>query len=168
MPRSARRSYRRRVSTDPDVVPGDPSGDDTHPKRTLSDRVAASRTRAEELSRSAQQRLELERSRRASVRTAFELYERDRGRAGNLLAGGIAFRLFLWLLPFSVVVVIILGFVTDVADREPDEVARDVGLSAAFASTVAHGVATSDRARIVLLIAGIGGAFLAESLIHSK
>jgi uncharacterized BrkB/YihY/UPF0761 family membrane protein len=118
-------------------------------------RAAAQRARAEDLRRKGTERLELERTRRSSVRMAFEFYERDRARAGNLLAGGIAFRLFLWLLPFSLVVVTILGYVTDLSDRQPDEVARNVGLSAAFASTVAHGVAGSDRARIVLLVIGI-------------
>jgi membrane protein len=156
MPGLGTASYGRGVSMDPNGSAG-PSvdGDGTPSKPSIRERAAAQRARAEDLKRKGTERLELERTRRSSVRMAFEFYERDKARAGNLLAGGIAFRLFLWLLPFSLVVVTILGYVTDLSDRRPDEVARDVGLSAAFASTVAHGVAGSDRARIVLLVIGI-------------
>src|SRR5262245_51154181 len=44
---------------------------------------------------------------------AFEVGERDRDVAGGLLAGAVAFRLFLWLVPFAVVAVTVLGLLVE-------------------------------------------------------
>jgi uncharacterized BrkB/YihY/UPF0761 family membrane protein len=86
---------------------------------------------------------------------AFEFYERDRARAGGLLAGGLAFRLFLWLLPFALVVVTALGVALSISDRAPENVAKEAGFSAALATTVAQAVDGSRRGRFILLLLGL-------------
>ena len=40
-------------------------------------------------------------------------YQRDRDIGGGLLAGALAFRLFVWLAAFCLVIVALLGFVAD-------------------------------------------------------
>jgi len=124
-------------------------------KRTLRERAGDARQRAEELKRQAAERVEQERERRRSVAAAVETYERDRQRAGGLLAGGLAFRFFLWMLPFALLVVTVVSFVAELGDRTPSEVAEQMGVSAAFAGTVAQAVRDSDNARIVLLLLGL-------------
>ena len=42
---------------------------------------------------------------------AFDVGERDRDVAGGLLAGAVAFRLFLWLVPFALAAVTVVGWV---------------------------------------------------------
>src|SRR4051794_9761320 len=51
------------------------------------------------------------RHRNPLVAAALEAGDLDRRRAGSLLAGGIAFRLFLWLLPASLFVAALAGLV---------------------------------------------------------
>ncbi|MFZ2012227.1 MAG: hypothetical protein WAV00_00200, partial [Nocardioides sp.] len=50
------------------------------------------------------------RERHETVRFVFTAADHDRTTGGPLLAGALAFRLFLWLLPAGLVVVAVLGF----------------------------------------------------------
>ncbi len=102
-------------------------------------------------------RLEAERAKRVSVRLAFDLYERDRAFAGGLLAGGIAFRLFLWFLPFALLMIVLIGSLADGLDRPASELAQDSGLSVALAGLVDQAVGESARGRVYL---GFLGAVL--------
>jgi uncharacterized BrkB/YihY/UPF0761 family membrane protein len=111
-------------------------------------------------------RLEIERGRRPSVRVAFDFYRRDRAFAGSLLAGGLAVKLFLWILPFSLAVIVLIGSLADRLDRPVDELARDSGLTVALAKMVADAVRVSGRtgiylamlAVVLMLWAGLGVA----------
>ena len=76
----------------------------------LKDRYATAKTHGLE-------RLETERERRASVRMAYDFYLRDQAFAGSLLAGGISVKIFLWFLPFSLSVVVVIGTLSDWLDR---------------------------------------------------
>jgi len=87
----------------------------------LKDRYATAKTHGLE-------RLETERERRASVRMAYDFYLRDRAFAGGLLAGGISVKLFLWFLPFSLSVVVVVGILSDWLGRPPKELAEQSGL----------------------------------------
>jgi membrane protein len=100
-------------------------------------------------------RLEIERARRPSVRLAFDFYQRDRAFAGSLLAGGIAVKLFLWVLPFSLTFIVFLGGLADGLDMPPAELAHDVGLTAVVAGMVEKAVDNSSRGRVYLGILGV-------------
>ena len=137
--------------------PGDESegsGEAPSPDQA-SGRIARAKARADEAKRTGAEILDREQARRRSVKVAVEAFNRDRRFAGGLLAGGLAFRMFLWLLPFSLVVVTLLGGISDELERPASDLARDVGLSAALAGTVAAAVETSSQGRIYLLILGI-------------
>lgn len=118
-------------------------------------RMAEMRTRIETQRRRAQDRASDLRTRHASVRLAFETYEGDRRQAGGLLAGGLAFRFFLWLLPTALVVVSAVDLVAQVGSRPADEVAESMGLGAAMASVIADATLQSGRGSVVLLIIGL-------------
>jgi uncharacterized BrkB/YihY/UPF0761 family membrane protein len=86
---------------------------------------------------------------------ALEAIELDRLRAGGLLAGGIAFRTFLWLLPTALLATGVLGLVRDAAHEPPDVVARRLGLGGVVGSSVAGAVDQSTRGTALLLASGL-------------
>ncbi|MGZ5128953.1 MAG: YhjD/YihY/BrkB family envelope integrity protein [Actinomycetota bacterium] len=94
----------------------------------------------------------------AAVNVLIDAWNRDTSAAGGLLAGGLAFRLFLWLLPAALVAVSVLGVATGYSSESASEVARDSGLSAVVAATVAQGVQASQTGG--LWVALFGTAFL--------
>jgi hypothetical protein len=94
------------------------------------------------------------RERSQTARLVFETYERDRRQAGALLAGGLAYRLFLWLLPTALVIVSILGLITRVSGTPADRVAGSAGFGAALAATVATAVERTSRSAIYLMLLG--------------
>jgi uncharacterized BrkB/YihY/UPF0761 family membrane protein len=80
---------------------------------------------------------------------------RDRTVGGNLLACAIAYRLFLWMLPASLVLVAGLGFLGAAEAEAPSDVASDVGLSAYVASSVADAAEEAEEGRWALLAVGL-------------
>ena len=123
-------------------------------KTTLRARTDALRARAESARRSVEAQTESLRARHASVRIAYEAYERDRRQAGALLAGGLAYRLFLWLLPTALFVVAVFSLFVEATSRSPEEAAEATGLGSALAVTVAKAVEQSGRGSIYLLVLG--------------
>jgi uncharacterized BrkB/YihY/UPF0761 family membrane protein len=88
------------------------------------------------------------------VACTVEMVDLDRRRAGGLIAGGIAFRAFLWLVPTSLFAAGVLSFFRDTSHERPDEVARKLGLGGVAASSVADAVDQSNRHTIVLIALG--------------
>ena len=60
----------------------------------------------------------------SALDAAFDVGERDRDVAGGLLAGAVAFRLFLWLVPFSLAAVTIAGWMAADTDLTTGDLAR--------------------------------------------
>ena len=137
--------------------PLDPSAPevDESPKRpTLRERADVISERADTAKRAVGARAEVLRERHSSVRLAYEAYERDRRQAGALLAGGIAYRLFLWLLPTALFAVGLVGLLADVTSKAPERVAQDAGFGAALAQTVAQATARSGKGAFSLVLLG--------------
>ena len=86
---------------------------------------------------------EAERERSRVVALAFDLAERDRARLGGLLAGALAYRLFLWVLPFSLFTVGALGAITSIDGEAPEEISDSVGLRGFLGDTLADGARQS-------------------------
>lgn len=95
------------------------------------------------------------RSRHASVRVAFEAYERDSLHAGGLLAGGLAYRLFLWILPFALAVSTVSRLISSGTGNPPDQVARDWGMSRALIELVREATAESSESAVGLFVVGM-------------
>jgi uncharacterized BrkB/YihY/UPF0761 family membrane protein len=103
----------------------------------------------------AAQHVETLRTRSTLVDAALEAGDLDRRRAGSLLAGGIAFRIFLWLLPAALVVAALIGLVRPTGGASPERVAKSLGLAASIASTVGQATRQSDQSAAVLLAIGL-------------
>lgn len=64
-------------------------------------------------------------------------FRRDAAIGGSVLGAALAYRIFAWLLPFALVVVLALALVVDQTDRDIGDSVRDLGLTGFVASSVA-------------------------------
>jgi uncharacterized BrkB/YihY/UPF0761 family membrane protein len=90
-------------------------------------------------------RAQVERARHRSVDAVFEMIERDSEVAGGIIAGALAYRLFIWLLPLALVCVAGLGFASEAASETPDEAAESLGLEGLVSSSIAGAARSSSR-----------------------
>lgn len=97
-------------------------------------------------------RVEAARARHASVDFGFRVVDLDSSIGGGLLAGALAYRLFVLLLPVALLFVSGLGLYADTADKSPDEVARDAGLHGLIASQVAASASSGSRLVVFILM----------------
>jgi len=83
-----------------------------------------------------------------------DAYEADRNRGGGLLAGGLAYRIFLWELPAALFVVSLFGLASASAGVAPEDAADRAGLGGAVAAMVAAAVSETEKGRWWLLVLG--------------
>src|SRR3954451_23301681 len=113
-------------------------------------------------------RVEELRTRNALVDAALEAGDLDRRRAGSLLAGGIAFRIFLWLLPAALFAAAVVGLLRPTGGASPARGAQSLGLAASVASTVEEGTRQSNRgAGALLAIAVVLMLYTSMSLVRA-
>jgi uncharacterized BrkB/YihY/UPF0761 family membrane protein len=103
--------------------------------------IAAADARAERVRARAQD----ERQRHGSVDAAFEMVDRDGEVGGGIIAGALAYRLFIWLLPLTLVAVAGLGIAADASSESPGSAARSLGLSGLVSASVADAAEGSGR-----------------------
>ncbi len=103
--------------------------------------IAASKDRTARL----KARAEVERKRHRSVDVIFEAADRDGEIGGGLIAGALAYRFFIWLLPFALVVVAGLGLAADASGETTGETANEVGLGGIVTSSIAGASKSSSR-----------------------
>jgi uncharacterized BrkB/YihY/UPF0761 family membrane protein len=83
--------------------------------------------------------------------TTLEALERETTAGGTLIAGGLAYRLFLWLLPFSLVIAAVASF----WQGEIQGAGKDVGLTASAAQSMSQVIADSAHDRVYFLALGL-------------
>ena len=116
------------------------------PEPTVAGRVA----RWTERARILRAQTEAARTRHASVDFGLDLIERDSRMGGGLLAGALAYRLFVVLLPTALLLVSGLGVYADTADESTTKVASKAGLHGLIGSQVA--ATAAGRARVLVFI----------------
>jgi uncharacterized BrkB/YihY/UPF0761 family membrane protein len=104
-------------------------------------RAAALHARARRIAK----RAEAERSRHRSVDALFETVDRDAEVGGGIIAGALAYRLFIWLLPLALVLVAGLGIAASAASTSPDQAAGSLGLAGLVSSSVESAAKGSSR-----------------------
>jgi uncharacterized BrkB/YihY/UPF0761 family membrane protein len=107
----------------------------------LRARQAALRARREQLA----ERAQAERGRHGSVDAVFEIVERDGEVGGGIIAGALAYRLFIWLLPLALVLVAGLGIAADASSESPQEAANSVGLASLVSSSISSAAKSPNR-----------------------
>jgi uncharacterized BrkB/YihY/UPF0761 family membrane protein len=83
-----------------------------------------------------------------------EALERERISAAGLLAGGLAYRLFFWIVPLGLVFSATLGYWVEEDRVGLEQAARDFGIGGAVASAAADTVAKEPHSRWYLLVIG--------------
>ena len=109
-------------------------------RQSLEEQLAALRARGEQL---------------PGARVAVEAWKREREVGGGLIAGGVAFRIFLWLVPFGLVAAAVLSFWSV---HDPDGIesaARNFGIGAAAAHAGAEALQVGDRSALLVLLFGL-------------
>jgi uncharacterized BrkB/YihY/UPF0761 family membrane protein len=86
---------------------------------------------------------------------ALTAYELDRQTGGSLLAGAIAYRFFLWMLPACLVLIAGLGFASAASPDAPARVVKDLGIISIPAQSINQAAQQSSRARWAALLIGL-------------
>ncbi|MGD9571444.1 MAG: YihY/virulence factor BrkB family protein [Thermoleophilia bacterium] len=128
---------------------------DDDPPRSRPGRIAAAQELAKRRKEDALRYADEARERSATVATGFAIAERDRERLGGLLAGAVAYRMFLWLLPYALLVVGILGAITGLDEETPDKLARDLGMQSLLTDVLKD--AASQRGWWIAILLGLFG-----------
>jgi uncharacterized BrkB/YihY/UPF0761 family membrane protein len=84
-----------------------------------------------------------------------EVLQNERELGGGLIAGGVAFRIFLWLVPFGLVVAAVLSFWRDLDPDGLETAARRFGVGAAAAQAASEALQISDRNVVLVLVFGL-------------
>ncbi len=104
------------------------------------------------------ERLEVLRARSETLPGAplvIEVARRERDIGGGLIAGGVAFRIFLWLVPFGLVTAAVLSFWSEQDPEGLESAARNFGIGSAAAEAAAESLAEGDRSAWLALLVGL-------------
>jgi hypothetical protein len=145
------------------VPPEQPAAASVPPSRVERTRLraAALQGRADRIA----ERAQAGRADHGSLDTTFEVIERDAEVAGGIIAGALAYRFFIWMLPLALVLVVGLGVAADAASRSPAAAAKSLGLAGLVSNSVAS--AANSSSRWYALLVGIPVLFLAtKSLLR--
>lgn len=99
--------------------------------------------------------IEASRERVGPVDIALSTAERDRSAGGAILAGAVAYRAFLWMLPAALTVVLVLGIASTSTGSDPATVVERSGLPAFAATSVAAAAHQENRGRIAAIAAAL-------------
>ena len=147
----------RAASPSPERAPGDAPR--TSRWNTVQAKVGESR-----------ERLITARRRSETVDAAFTAVEHDAAVGGGVLAGAMAFRLFLLLVPLIFFLVALFGFGATLFNQSPADLARHAGAGGLIAAEAAREAGQSQADRIAtIVIAGVTsviGAFSALKVLR--
>jgi hypothetical protein len=104
-------------------------------------RTAALQARAKRIA----ERADAERANHRSLDAAFEIADRDTEVGGGIIAGALAYRLFIWLLPFALVLIAGLGLAAGASSTSPESAAKSVGLAGLVSNSIASAAKGSAR-----------------------
>src|SRR5262249_53022333 len=104
-------------------------------------------------------RAQAERGEHGSLDAVFEMVDRDVEVGGGIIAGALAYRLFIWLLPFALVLVAGFGVAADASSRSPEAVAKSLGVAGLVSKSIAGAAESSTR--WYAIVVGIPVLFLA-------
>jgi membrane protein len=126
----------------------DPKGE---PKSGIAERVTHLRASVEHA-----------RGHNPALISVMEAAQQDAQTGGGLLGAAVAFRTFLFLVPYAFVIVTALGFSDTVVDRPAGEMAKDIGIGGLMFHAVAGSTSLSRANRLVALFGGLFALLLAS------
>lgn len=150
--------------------PPDPSAPEGAVKGTErpAGKVATARagvTKAQARAQDAYERLEASRQTNHMVDAGFHFYERDLGAGGGVLAGALAFRLFLFAVPYVFVVITVFGSAADLRNESGQDAARSAGLTGLIGKSVADAQHQTSTTKILSILIGTFALLLAARAV---
>jgi uncharacterized BrkB/YihY/UPF0761 family membrane protein len=110
--------------------------------------------------------LQAGRSRSAAIDVALGSLEHDAEVGGGLLAGAVAFRVFLFIVPFVFFLVSAFGLAADATGKSAHDLAQDAGIAGLLATSINNMAAQSLWSRIVVCaVSGVATFVGARSLL---
>jgi uncharacterized BrkB/YihY/UPF0761 family membrane protein len=138
----------------PEPPPGTPP-----PPPTKNSRI----NRARELVDVRWSQLVESRQRVGSVDVAFQVFESDRAKGGGIMAGAVAFRMFVALVPATLVLIIVFGTISQIGGEDAKDVARQAGITGVAAATIKTAADASTTSTIVTLGLALFALLLASN-----
>jgi uncharacterized BrkB/YihY/UPF0761 family membrane protein len=86
-----------------------------------------------------------------SVDAAVHMADRDIEIGGGIMAGALAYRVFVWLLPFGLVLVGGIGIAADASDESPASAANSLGLQGIVSHSISQASQGSSRWYAILI-----------------
>jgi uncharacterized BrkB/YihY/UPF0761 family membrane protein len=133
---------------------GTPEPGDGRVARTTR-RLKSEQTRVVQKIDETRARLERARPHSPLIDAGFRAFERDVVTGGVVLAGAVAFRVFLFLVPYVFVLVVGFGVAADAADQDPSDLARNAGIGGLLAKAVGGAADLSGFSRVTALVVGL-------------
>jgi len=128
-------------------------------------RTARARAQAEQLRARADEKfkqLEAQRPQNRWVDAGFATFERDITSGGGVLAAALAFRVFIFMVPFVFVVVNVFPVASNAADTSPTEVADKFGMAGLMATAIKSADHQSIWHQLALIVIGLFALVLAS------
>jgi uncharacterized BrkB/YihY/UPF0761 family membrane protein len=124
--------------------------------------MAKAKARGEELLAAAEAR----RPRSAVIDVAIRSIEHDAEVGGGIMAGAVAFRIFLFFVPFVFFFITVFGLIADAFNRQPRELASDTGIAGLLADSITTVGDQSFWSRLtILVVSGFALVLGSRSLI---
>ena len=141
--------------------PQDSSNADDALTQSRMDRLKAEQAKVLGRLERARDQLEERRPNSRVVDAVLGAVERDVAAGGGVLAGAVAFRVFLFMIPYVFLIVVIFGLGASAASEDPGSLARDAGIGGLAAKAFAGIGDLSTGQRILSFFAAAFALFLA-------
>jgi uncharacterized BrkB/YihY/UPF0761 family membrane protein len=139
---------------EPTAEPADGQADPGRVARTTN-RLKAEQSRLTQRIVDTRDRLERSRPNSPLIDAGFRAIDRDVATGGVVLAGAVAFRVFLFVVPYVFVAVVGFGFAAEAADQDAGDLAREAGIGGLVAKAVGGASDLSGFARFSALAVGV-------------
>lgn len=146
------------------VEPAHPGDEHASPEGRIARTTRRAREEQARLTRrfeDTRDRFETRRPDNIWVDAVFRTYERDTATGGVVLAGALAFRVFLFLVPYIFVLVVGFGLASSASDLAPSTLARKAGIAGIAASAISSTKDLSLLQRVAAITVGLFAVFLA-------
>jgi uncharacterized BrkB/YihY/UPF0761 family membrane protein len=128
----------------------------------------AGMTRAQTRAQETYRRLETSRATNQLVDTGFHLYERDLNAGGGVLAGALAFRLFVFAIPYVFLIITVFGSAADLRNESGQDAARTAGLTGLIGKAIADAQRQSNGTKILSVVVGLmATVFAARAVVKT-
>ncbi len=134
-------------------------------------RLTTLKERGRDAARDVARRRDEARRRVPAVDISLAALERDGHMGGFVLAGALAFRLFVYLLPLYLLILVLASAALSVDPDSPEVLARTAGVSASLAAMLSEAAADSRRSLWILVPVTLGALAIAANsaykVVHS-